>query len=82
MFFFERRKNKDKRSHNERRVPNNAHYMGPEHRSENERRKNKDRRNNGERRKGFYHKLSDQQKTTMDGILNRLEDLMDEEENH
>jgi hypothetical protein len=32
MFFFERRKNKDKRSHNERRVPNNAHYKGPEHR--------------------------------------------------
>ncbi|MBW1673779.1 MAG: hypothetical protein JRJ45_09080 [Deltaproteobacteria bacterium] len=82
MLFFKHRKNKDKRSHKERRVPNNAHYMGPEHRSETERRKNKDRRNNGERRKGFYHKLSDQQKTTMDGILNRLEDFIDEEKNH
>jgi len=78
MLFFERRKNKDKRSHNERRVPNNAHYMGPEHRSETERRKNKERRN-ADRRRGLYHKLSDQQKTTMDGILNRLEDLIDEE---
>ena len=82
MFFFERRKNKDKRSHNERRVPNNAHYVGPEHRSGIERRTNKDQRNNGERRRGFYHKLSDQQKTTMDGILNRLEDLVDEEKDH
>ena len=82
MFFFERRKNKDKRSHNECRVPNNANYMGPEHRSETERRTNKDRRNNGERRRGFYHKLSDQQKTTMDGILNRLEDLVDEEKDN
>ena len=79
MLFFERRKNKDKRLHNERRVPNNAHYMGPEHRSGIERRTNKDQRNNGERQRGFYTKLSDQQKTTMDGILNRLEDLIDEE---
>jgi len=28
MLFFKRRKNKNKRSHKERRVPNNAHYMG------------------------------------------------------
>jgi len=78
MLFFKRRKNKNKRSHKERRVPNNAHYMGPEHRS-GERRKNKDRRNNGERRSGLYHKLSDNRKTTLDGILNKLEDFIDEE---
>ena len=78
MLFFKRRKNKNERSHKERRVPNNAHYMGPEHRS-GERRKNKDRRNNGERRSGLYHKLSDNRKTTLDGILNKLEDLIDEE---
>lgn len=79
MLFFKRRKNKDKRAYNERRVPDNAHYMGPEHRSETERRKNKDRRHNTDRRSGLYHKLSDQRKTTLDGILNRLEDLIDEE---
>jgi len=79
MLFFERRKNKNKRSYNERRVPNNAHYMGSEHRSETERRKNKNRRHNADRRSGLYHKLSDQRKTTLDGILNRLEDLVDEE---
>ena len=79
MLFFKRRKNKNKRSHKERRVPNDAHYMGPEHRSGTERRKNKDRRYNADRRSGLYHKLSDQRKTTLDGILNRLEDLVDEE---
>jgi len=79
MLFFERRKNKDKRSYKERRVPNNAHYMGPEHRSEIERRKNKDRRCGTDRRSGMYHKLSEQRKTTLDGILNKLEDLIDEE---
>jgi hypothetical protein len=79
MLFFERRKNKDKRAYNERRVPNNAHYMGSEHRSETERRKNKDRRYNADRRSGLYHKLSDQRKTTLDGILNKLEDLLDKE---
>lgn len=78
MLFFERRQNKGSRSYKERRVPNNTHYMGPEHRSD-ERRKNKDRRNNADRRSGLYHRLSDRQKTTMDGILNRLEDLVDEE---
>ena len=78
MLFFKRRKNKNKRSHKERRVPNNAHYMGPEHRS-GERRKNKDRRYNADRRSGLYHKLSDNRKTTLDGILNKLEDLIDEE---
>jgi hypothetical protein len=78
MLFFERRKNKDKRTYSERRLPDNAHYMGPEHRHD-ERRKNKDRRHNTDRRSGLYHKLSDQRKTTLDGILNRLEDLLDEE---
>jgi hypothetical protein len=60
-------------------VPDNAHYMGPEHRSETERRKKKDRRHNADRRSGLYHKLSDQRKTTLDGILNRLENLVQEE---
>ena len=78
MLFFKRRKNKNKRSHKERRVPNKSHYMGPEHRS-GERRKNKDRRYNADRRSGLYHKLSDNRKTTLDGILNKLEDLIDEE---
>ena len=78
MLFFERRKKKDKRAYDERRVQNNALYNGPEHRSD-ERRKNSDRRHAADRRSGLYHKLSDQQKTTMDGILNRLEDLLDEE---
>ena len=78
MLFFKRRKNKNKRSHKERRVPNNAHYMGPEHRS-GERRKNKDRRYDEDRQRGLYHKLSDNRKTTLDGILNKLEDLIDEE---
>jgi len=79
MLFFERRKKKDKRSHNERRAPNNALYNGPDHRSETERRKNRDRRHAADRRSGLYHKLSDQRKTTLDGILNKLEDLLDEE---
>lgn len=79
MLFFERRKNKEKRSHIERRLSNSALYNGPEHRSEAERRKNSDRRHNADRRSGLYHKLSDRQKTTMDGILNRLEDLLEEE---
>jgi len=72
MLFFKRRKNKDKRSHKERRVPHNALHNSPEHPSD-ERRKNKDRQ------RGLYHKLSDQRKTTLDGILNKLEDLIDEE---
>ena len=79
MLFFERRKKKDKRANDERRAQNNALYNGPEHRSETERRKNSNRRHNTDRRSGLHHKLSDQQKTTMDGILNRLEDLLDEE---
>ena len=78
MLFFERRKNKDKRSHNDRRMNNAALYSGPEQRKD-ERRKNKDRRKNSDRRQGLYHRLSDRQKTTMDGILNRLEDLLEEE---
>ena len=81
VLFFERRKNKDKRLHNERRMNDTALYSGPEHRSD-ERRKNKNRRQNSDRRQGLYHKLSDQRKTTMDGILNRLEDLLEEENNH
>ena len=79
MLFFKRRKNKDKRSHKERRVPNNAPYMGPEYRSETERKKNKDRRDNADRRSGLYHKLPEHRKKTLDGILNKLEDLLDEE---
>jgi len=79
MLFFKRRKNKDKRSHKERRVPNNAPYMGPEYRSETERKKNKDRRDNADRRSGFYHKLPEHREKTLDGILNKLEDLLDEE---
>ena len=78
MLFFKRRKNKDKRSHKERRVPHNALYNGPEH-PRDERRKNKDRRHAADRRSGLYDKLSDRQKTTMDGILNKLEDLLDKE---
>ena len=79
MLFFELGKNKDRRSHKERRVPNSAHYIGPEHRHY-ERRKNKDRKQNPDRRSGgLYHRLSEQRKTTLDGILNRLEDLLDEE---
>jgi len=78
MLFFNRRKKKDKRSHKERRAPNNALYNGPEHRSEIERR-NKDRRNNPGRRSGLYDKLSDQRKTILDEILNKLEELIDEE---
>jgi hypothetical protein len=81
MLFFERRKNKDKTSNNERRMNNTALYSGSEHRSD-ERRKNKDRRKNSDRRQGLYHKLSDERKTTMDGILNRLEDLLEEETYH
>ena len=78
MLFFERRKNKDKRSYNDRRMNNTALYNGPEQRKD-ERRMHKDRRKNSDRRQGLYHKLSDQQKTTMDGILNRLEDLLEED---
>ena len=78
MIFFKRRKNKDKRSHKERRSPNSAHYIGPEKRHY-ERRKNKDREQNPDRQSGLYHKLSDNRKTTLDGILNKLEDLIDEE---
>lgn len=78
MLFFERRQNKDKRSFNDRRINNKASYNGPEKRSD-ERRKNKDRRQDADRRGGLYHRLPDQRKTTIDGILNRLEDLLEEE---
>ena len=78
MLFFKRRKNKDKKPHKERRVPHNALHDSPEHPSD-ERRKNKDRRHAADRRSGLYDKLSDRQKTTMDGILNKLEDLLDKE---
>ena len=81
VLFFERRKNKDKILQNERRMNDNALYSGPEHRSD-ERRKNENRRKDSDRRQGLYHKLSDRQKTTMDGILNKLEDLLEEENNH
>jgi hypothetical protein len=78
MIFFKRRKNKDRRSHKERRAPNSAHYIGPEKRHY-DRRKDKEGKHDSDRRQGLYHKLSDQRKTTLDGILNRLEDLIDEE---
>lgn len=44
-----------------------------------ERRSDKDRRSIGDRRTGMYHKLPEFQKKTLDGILNRLEDLLEEE---
>ena len=79
MLFFDRRKNKDKRAQKDRRVLNNSQYTGPEHRSETERRTDKDRRSRADRRTGMYHKLPEFQKKTLDGILNRLEDLLEEE---
>ena len=78
MLFFKRRKNKDRRSHKEREVPYDALYNGPEKRSD-ERRKNEDRRHNADQQSGLYHRLSDHRKTTLDGILKKLEDLIDEE---
>ena len=79
MLFFDRRKGKNRRSKKDRRGFDNPAYDGPEHRSETERRNNKDRRQNADRRSGVYHKLSDQRKTLLDGVLNKLEDLLDEE---
>ena len=79
MLFFDRRKDKDRRSKKDRRGFNNPDYNGPENRSEIERRRDKNRRSGVDRRSGVYHKLSDQRKTLYDGILNKLEDLLDEE---
>ena len=79
MLFFDRRKGKDRRSKKDRRGFDKPDYNGPENRSEIERRRDKKRRHNEDRRTGIYHKLPKHQKTTIDGILNRLEDLLDEE---
>jgi hypothetical protein len=78
MLFFKHRKKNDKRLHNKREVPYDAFYSGPEHRSD-ERSKNNNRRHNANQESGLYHRLSDQRKTTMNGIIRRLEDLLDEE---
>ena len=79
MLFFDRRKDKDRRSKKARRGFDNSDYNGPENRSEIERRRDKSRRHNAERRTGIYHKLPEHRKKTLDGILNKLEDLFDEE---
>ena len=79
MLFFHRRKGKDRRSNKGRGELDNPQYKGSEKRSEIERRRDKNRRSGVDRRSGLYHKLSDQRKTTLDGILNKLEDLIDEE---
>jgi len=78
MLFFKRRKTKDRRSHKERRAPNSAHYIGPENRHY-DRRKSKDRKQHSDQRKELYRKMSGQRKTTLDGILKKLEDLVDKE---
>jgi hypothetical protein len=79
MLFFDRRKNKDRRAQKDHRVLNNSQYTEPENRSETERRSDKDRRGRSDRRTGMYHKLPEFRKNTLDGILNRLEDLLEEE---
>ena len=77
MLFFKHRKKNDKRSHNEREVPYDALYNKTEHQSD-KRSKNKNLRHGAERQSGLYHKLSGQRKTTLDGILKRLEELLEE----
>ena len=79
MLFFDRRKGKDRRSKKDRRGFDNPDYNGPENRSEIESRRDKNRRSDVDRRIGLYHKLPEHRKKTLDGILNKLEDLLDEE---
>ena len=79
MLFFDRRKGKNRRSKKERRGFDNPDYNGPENRSEIERRRDKNRRHNADRRTGIYHKLPEHRKKTLDGILNKLEDILNEE---
>jgi hypothetical protein len=79
MLFYDRRKGKDRRSKKDRRGFDNPDYNGPENRSKIERRNNKDRRHHADRRSGVYHKLSNQRKTLLDDVLNKLEDLLEEE---
>lgn len=79
MLFFDRRKGKDRRSKKDLRGFDNPDYNGPENRNEIERRRDKSRRSSVDRRTGIYHKLPEHRKKTLDGILNKLEDLFDEE---
>jgi len=79
MLFFDRRKGKDRRSKKARRGFDNPDYNGPENRGETDRRRDKSRRSSVDRRTGIYHKLPEHRKKTLDGILNKLEDLFDEE---
>jgi len=78
MLFFKRRKNKDRRSHKERRIPNSAYYIGPEKRHY-DRRKDKEGKHNSDRQKDLYRKMYAKRKTNLDKILDRLKDLSDEE---
>jgi len=67
------------RSHKERRIPNSAYYIGPEKRHYDRRKDDKEEHDSG-RRKEVYRKIAAKRKTTLDGIINKLEDLSDKEE--
>ena len=73
MFFISILAKEKRRSSGDRRKSNGLKYSGQEKRRRSDRRSNKDRRSDSERRSGMYYRLSDNQKETMDNIINILE---------
>jgi hypothetical protein len=76
MFFIKIFKKETRRSRKDRRKsinPKYVEYLRSERRSFQDRRSNKDRRSDFGRRSGIYYKLSDNQKDTVDTIIDTLE---------
>ena len=76
MFFIKIFKKETRRSGEDRRKsinPKYLEYIESEKRNFQDRRSNKDRRNDVGRRSGIYYKLSDNQKDTIDTIIDMLE---------
>jgi hypothetical protein len=73
MFFISIFKRENRRSNKERRNSNNPQPSNPEMRTDKDRRTKDDRRNDVGRRTGLYFRLPDDQKGTVDTIINILE---------
>jgi hypothetical protein len=73
MFFIKIFKKETRRTWKDRRKSINPEYLGSERRNFQDRRSNKDRRSDVGRRSGLYYKLSDNQKDTVDTIIDILE---------
>ena len=73
MFLIKIFKNESRRKNEDRRMSLNPRYIGSERRNLQDRRSSKDRRKDPDRRSGQYYKLSDEQKDTVDTIIDILE---------